>query len=257
MNDLVKSSPLSVARLYDEAGNLSANMRRDLPQFTQYGVTEKEITAMEDAALSLIKQDTDQRWVGWGMNATNKTTTQRNSLLLVLNEVSTKLTAYFGKDDAHHARRLLKGCVSLSNASLAANTATLIDLLTEHPTDFEPALIDSTLVKKLQSAFDAYTSSLSAKKELNANRKAATVTRSNSKTTLYTTILKYSELGRGIWKGIDQSKMEDYMYVLWHPQSPPVATQPAATPVETAQPATQQQVSPVQSTEVSPNKAAA
>jgi len=44
-----------------------------------------------------------------------------------------------------------------------------------------------------------------------------------------------------------QSKMKDYMYVLWSPQSPP----------ETTQPATQQQVTPAQSTEVSPNKTAA
>lgn len=240
-----QKSPLSVARLYDEAGKLTANMRRDLQQFTTVGVTENEIAAFEGAAKSLFQMKSHQSWVGQIVDATTICDNTANALRQLVRELSAKVWARYGDSQANNVLRLISAPSQLSKTELATTVLSLIEMLKADPDFCKEALIDADFILKLDNAYNDHETAVKAQNQVMAQRKAATSERNVAKSNVLETMQRYAGIGKKLWTGVDSSKMHDYMYLCGRSQSPPATTKPAAAVPPAAS---------TQSTDVQPNK---
>ena len=226
---LLSKGRFSYTNLYFENRSKLDSANRDLAQLEAYGISAELLEKANALGEQLVNFPTDAELEGQQMIATTERNSEAEKLRNAIRRILSRVGYVFGNKSEVYAQFRSKSLATQKMTALAEvgmRVSRLFDLL-------QADLINQTFTAMEIDAFNeqllTYTESIDTQERAKKNRDLATQQRRSIAGTLYYELQYICNVGKQVWRGVNEAKYNDY---LLYDSPPKKVTEPVSEPAE-------------------------
>lgn len=223
-----------VVRLYRFSdGNLVAKglekiafMRRDESQFSNYGVTSTEFTALENSINFFSDKFTDTEKLGDQINSTTLKEAKAETLREAIKGVMSRVALRFGTNSTDYRKFGTDTLSRQPDSDLYVTAKRVVRAGTLLLPELTASGLTAAQLDNITTIADAFSDLMVSQKMEIGNRDIEQEDRVEAGNEIYITLVKYTNLGQSIWESNDVAKYNDYVMYNTVSGAPEVAPPP-------------------------------
>ncbi len=224
---LLSKGNFTYSSLYFENRNKLDSANRDLAKLEAYGISPELLEKANALGEQLINFPTDAELEGQQMISTTERNTEAEKLRNAIRWILSRVGYVFGKESDVYAQfrtKQLSQQKTISLVEIGMRVSRLFDLL-------QTDLIDQSFTAIEIDAFNdqllAYTESIDHQERAKKNRDLATQQRRRIAANLFHELQYICNVGKDVWRGINEAKYNDY---LLYDSPPQKVSEPVSEP---------------------------
>lgn len=211
MKAIKKKFTLSFADLSLIASHTVANMTRDAVQFATRGVNSAAITAFETLCNSFEIFPPDEVFVGIIKGITNEKNVLRNTVTADIQLISGFFLQKWGVNSGKYTSLRVKGLLKMSEADFLLTSRNVVEMANDNLSALTSIGLTQLIIDTLDDnaqLFETKLIELNSAKEMRDDKARERIELSNE---LYNYLTMYSQIGKLIWKNVNEAKYNDYI----------------------------------------------
>ena len=186
-------------------------MRRDLAEFTQFGITAEKLDALEALLSAFVEIPTDEELLGNQVTTTQQKDELAGQLRDGISAIMTRVENKYGYHSGTYRKFGISGVSVLDGGSLSYSGRRVHRVASGLLAEMGSEGLTQEILDGLKSLIDNFDLALAAQEDAIANRDIATENRLEKANAIYDLLVKYCETGKRIWENTNEAKYNDYV----------------------------------------------